>query len=212
MKGQLLKDFLNIKDIYKSNLLMIVLFAGIGVYTKNIFYIAFMLLFMGLNMTLSTLSFDQYTKWMQYAIAMPVNRKNIVKAKYAFAGIILLIGNIFSLTISYFAIYLRSNMEFTEILFSHLGGTVFVLFAIAILLPITFKYGIEKARTAIMAVGLIPAMLVFLVVKFLPKPNIVIDNPEKLLLYILIGGVITMIIGFIASIKISEKIVEKMDY
>lgn len=210
MKALLIKDYLNIKELYKSNLLVILVFMGIGVATKNIFYTTTMLIILGMNLTITTMTFDEKTNWNQYSIAMPIKRNSLVKEKYLFALINIVGATIIAFLVSYFGIYLRTEMDILELISAIAGVLLVVLIMLSIIIPIAFKYGVEKTRIAMMAVFLVPTILVLLIAKFVPKP----ENIDIELLFKLGFALITFlsIVGFLLSMFISKKIVENKDY
>ena len=83
MKGLIRKDFCQWKNYAKQYALMLVVFFGIGIALKSPEYTAFMTLIIGLSLTMSGFSTDEYYHWDVYACALPVDRKEIVAAKYA---------------------------------------------------------------------------------------------------------------------------------
>lgn len=210
MKGLLIKDFLNVKEIYKTNFMMLAVFIVLGIITKNIFYVTTMLLILGVNQTLTTMSYDQKNNWLQYSIAMPISKNKIVKEKYIFAIINILASGIIAFLISYFAIYLRSDIEFLELVFSILSNFIIVILMLAILVPVIYKYGIEKTRIVMMGIIIVPVFLILGIVYLVPKP--VGLDIEKLMLVVLGALSVLSILAFFLSIRISTRIIKNKDF
>ena len=92
-------------------------------------------------------------------------------------------------------------------------GTVYIVYT-SLMFPVLFKYGTEKARMLMMAMFLVPALLVFVIVKFFPSVGsgfmrtLSNSNPISI-------GLITILIMLgvlLISIKISLGIMKKKEF
>ena len=89
MIGLMRKDFYSML-LYLRQVVIVVLFIGVfSAMTKSTSMVGFMLIFLSLNMVQSCLFVDEKNHWDQYALTMPLLRKDVVKARYV---ILVLIG------------------------------------------------------------------------------------------------------------------------
>lgn len=209
MKGLLIKDFLGIKTNIKTNIFTLLIFIIMGIALKNVMYITMMVAVLSLNQTIIALSYDEMAKWTEYSISMPVTKKEIIKEKYLFSLIILIFGFIISTVFSYFGIYLRNGIGLKELLFTNY--LIFFTMALInmIILPLIYKLGVEKSRTALFGVAMLPTFIVFAVLYFIPKPDPVLIL-KILKGFLILSPFILFILGNI-SMKISTKILNTKD-
>lgn len=161
MKGLLMKDWLVLWR--KNKIIIFILFSSVVVspFLGSHFYLilAFPIAFTFTGMlSVTTISFDEQSKWEQYAITMPYSRKELVLSKFVFIIIAL---SVISL-LSFFAwailiIFHGNNAIDIEILMILLMVSISIgLVLPAINLPLVIKLGAEKGRT----VTIISAILI----------------------------------------------------
>lgn len=155
MKGLLIKDFYIIKNqIY---FLMIVVACAIVFMTNGnaqfgISYICAM----SALLSSTTVSYDEYENGTSFLFTLPVTRKEYVKEKYIFAGILLLIGLVLSVVIWEVAALIGvAQISSDEMISCCAGGITAGLVLLAVTLPAQLKYGAEKGRIVIIALAAI---------------------------------------------------------
>lgn len=210
MKGLLMKDYMGMKETLKMSLMTIIIFMVIGIVSNNIMYIIMMIMIMGMNQTMTSMSYDQASNWSEYSLTMPIRREDIVLSKYLFTLLNTIASTIISLLIVFLTIYKKSNMSVLEILLSHYSIFAMVTLINSIIIPIVFKKGIEKARIAILGVTLIPMAIIGLIVLFVEKPEAQVL--ELLIKRIVIVSPIFLLGIFLLSLRISVNIIRKKDF
>jgi ABC-type transport system involved in multi-copper enzyme maturation permease subunit len=159
----------------KTMLLMLIFFGVISAGLDNpaIFFESFIIL-MSTMLAITSFSYDTAAKWDRYALSLPITRKEVVASKYLLSIFLCLIGTAFSFPISALLLRIRpvEGMGFRE----HLYATGALLCAaalfISILLPLTFRFGVEKGRIFLFAICAAPgAMLVALSKLGVPTPS-----------------------------------------
>ena len=204
MLGLIKKDLLIIMNNLKS-LLVILIFYVIMIYMGKM-DIFFLPAFLSMVLMLSTFNYDNYNKWDFYALTLPNGRKNIVKSKYATSILITVIFTVISLFISLcFLSKVNILNTIRTTIYTILGITLFQ----AILYPVTFKLGIEKARIYIfvvvfMLVFLIGVVFKFVDFSFLNKLGFLKDYIDYFITLLVLGI-------FLISYKISDIIYSKRD-
>lgn len=108
----------------------------------------------------TSMVYDNSCRWDSYVLTMPVRRRDIVKAKYLLCillsfGLFLLI-TLFSLGITCFS----GGFSEMQGLFPVLLSILMVLWLLlALLFPLIYRFGVEKARIAILILALAPSVL-----------------------------------------------------
>lgn len=162
-----------------------------------------------LSMTLIniTLSNDETSHWNRFVNTLPINKADIVKSKYILSLILILF-----MVIIVFPIFLLTNMitktftmvNFISILSIFISG---VLMMLSFVIPVTIKYGAQKARIFILALIFIPVIVI----------NVISNGSffHQLLEFLLLFGYIALIIAvvmFYLSYQLSVKFFEKKEY
>lgn len=166
MKGLILKDLLTLKNQMRNIMIIIIGFIILSIMMENYFYIAFIIPFYIVMLVISTFSYDELNNANTYIVALPYNRKTIVKARYylSLMSIItsLLIGAILSLVTP----LLNPDMDFMSTFASSVATIIGVILVISLLMPCFYKFGVQKGRVilfiAIMAVSLLIGVILSL--------------------------------------------------
>ena len=219
MKGLLVKDFSYILKDMKTYALMLVFYVfifsisnsggenGAGVLSGMIIMLLFII-------SMNTFSYDDYNNWNRYALTMPVSRNDLVLSKYVFSLLSFVVGLVLSMVVTIGINTYNGVGDFMETISASIGvGTVYIVYT-SLMFPVLFKYGTEKARMLMMAMFLVPALLVFVIVKFFPSVGsgfmrtLSNSNPISI-------GLITILIMLgvlLISIKISLGIMKKKEF
>ena len=207
MKGLLLKDIFAIRKQAKILLVFVVVYSIYAIMVKNISMLGGMVVLMCAMMPITTMSFDEFCKWDKYALSMPVSRKTMVLSKYILGIILDLAGLLVLAPISAIVVLYTKEMKISESLLILLViGEVAITF-ISIILPILFKFGVEKGRMYMMIVVFAPTILGLLLSKTGVKaPS---EQTIKLLLYASPFAVIAILL---LSIQLSIGIYNKKEF
>lgn len=149
MKGLLLKDFFVLKKVLHSLtllMLMCAFYAALGVDYSIFSTIIGIISVLYIS---NTFSYDYYCKWDGYCDSMPVSRKTMVREKYLLGLILLAVATIASSLL--ILVYTLLKNEVSE--FSSIFGTVIAsVLMLSVLLPMLYKFGVEKARIYFMII------------------------------------------------------------
>lgn len=147
MKGLLLKDFYNVRNLILYYALVTVVFGVVSVLTSNIYYFCGFMIFFSVGLVSSTISYDAQDKWDRYALSAGVSRRTAVLSKYVFTAVSILssltLGLIFALALGY-----RQSADFLPVVAYSFTGVL----SVGIVLPCFFRFGVEKARVIYMAI------------------------------------------------------------
>ena len=217
IKGLLKKDLCNLAS-YKTSLIIIVLFCGIAIVgTEAINWGSIIICAIIGMISLSTFNYDEVSKSNKYILALPTNRKEIVREKYILAiGATILggiLGFILTTIVANVMNYLRPeniiNIDYESLIITTIGGMWGISLIQAIQIPSIYKWGAEKGRIQ-MFVLLFILIVVGAGAGFLiMKSNLSIDM-DMLSNFInqfgLIVLVVLMVIMYFISYKISYRI------
>lgn len=195
MKGLIIKDFLNLRKNLKITLLIIGFFAIYAYGTNNPSYMIAMVTFILAMMSITSMAYDDMTKWDRYALAMPISRKDIVISKYILSILLSILSILISFSATYLLILPRSNMDRKELLLITYVVFYISLVYVSVILPFIYKFGVEKTRIISIVIFAIPAMIGFALYKMvlqLPSENQLIFllkiSPLTLILILFCSG------------------------
>lgn len=204
MTGLIIKDIINLKGQFKLFLIIIAIWFAIGIWGRdNTFFGGVMVMFV-VMLPISTMSYDEKSKWNRMAITMPMSRKDVIFAKYAFMGLCMLaiavlsfIGN---LIISKDAV---SSLMFTFYAFP--AGLIIN----AVIIPMLFRFGVEKGRVLFAIAMLLACLTIVAVVKGVQSFDIFAFISETVFNALLWAVALLMTA---ASMALSIRICEKRDF
>ena len=208
MIGLVYKDLMVMK---KTLALYMVIFAVYGymsiAYDQGGLLFA-MVLILSSMVPVSSLAYDERSKWDRIANTTPLSRKEIVVAKYLFAMALTSVS-----VVVCFIIYLfDKRIPLTENLIMCYILAMAGMFYQALLLPVNIKFGAEKGRNIMLAIMFVPVVLVMMISKSgivnITSIEAFIANNEHLLPYII---TVVVLIVYVASVTLSVKIYENKD-
>lgn len=208
MKGLILKDLLNMKSSLKMFTLMVVIYAVVFIPQGNSSFMAGFTILISTILIVTTMAYDDTAKWDKYALTMPLTRKDIVLSKYlvmiCFSVIGAVVGVVFTLVAGIF----QKNLAILATLLQvGIILSVALIFG-SLLLPLMYKFGVEKARLIMILCALLPTGVVILLSQFFKNSATPVIS-EDLLLGILyatpIIAIAALVLSFLASVHIYKK-------
>ncbi len=222
MKGLIKKDLLNLAS-YKTTLLILIIFCGIGVIGSSVNIAPLVICTIIGMISLSTFNYDEIAKSNKFILALPLTRKEVVLAKYilAITGIILggILGIVLTLLVVNIMNIIRPNdllsINYQSLFINALSGMFGISLIQAIQIPSIYKFGAEKGRIQMF-------VIIFLVIILIAGAGFLITNlglnintqeiTNFLNKYGIIILIISMILMYTISYKISSKIFLKKDF
>lgn len=231
MLGLIKKDLLLLKTNTKVFIFVILFYILFGVTSDfEPSVITAMLTLVMSMMVLSTMQWDEQTKWNSYVLTTPVSRKMLVISKYLLSLITITIGTITGFVCSIIVTLIKKlvfdvqnyvfNIETLVITLTVFGVMLLIN---ATLLPAIYKFGVEKTRVVlILLVGLpvfIISVLVAVITGLISNGTIdgtfltnVITRCEANPALLTVIAVIILIALIAASCKLSIKILKKKEF
>lgn len=210
MRGLILKDFYNMKHSFLVLIAVVVFLNVISIVEgdNSGSISSFILVMLPMIIATNTTGMDEKAKWDNYALTMPIMRKDIVKSKYVTLITIITVTTAIIMAINIFIQSLNGEIVFSEIFSNILFNiSVGIIFA-SIMIPMICKVGIEKARIALMVFVLIPTFVCSYIENNLDKlPDLsIINGLMSSIGYILFAvAILVCFVSYIISVNIYEK-------
>ncbi|WP_426350653.1 ABC-2 transporter permease [Alloiococcus sp. CFN-8] len=203
MSGLILKDILNLKKNLKTLSLITIFYIAIFRISGDAPFLSGMILFLFAIQFISSFSYDDIAKWDKYALSLPITRADIVRSKYLLAVIFLAIGSVASFLIDIAFRYFDGKLDIIESLLTLYGLVAMACIFISLLLPLIYKFGVERSRIIILGCAAVPFILTYILQKLgigLPSENIL----RILLIISPLFVILIMYLSYLISLKIYE--------
>ena len=214
MRALIIKDFYNLNRYIKSMIFMITIFAVIFINSNDIEGIITVSSILFGMMIMNAFTFDDMCNWERFCLTTPIRKKDIVISKF----IILLLLSLLGLLVGFLATILGNlflskpiNGEF----FGTMGILTIISFSISLIfgstiMPIIYKFGVEKARNFLILSYIIPIAVGAGILKILFLFGFVLT--EKVLMIIIIFSPLIAFVWTFIMYIISLKIFEKKEF
>jgi len=204
MTGFILKDLLTLRRYLKLIALATVVFAVMAWYLDNAAVMSVMIAMQFAMLPVTSFAYDQQARWEWFAQTLPVSRREIVAGKYVLSIVSVAAGTIIGIGLASVVSLLKGEPADPRDI-SLTGGFIIAasLFFLSVMIPLIFKFGVEKSRFMIWAVAGAAALIAVLMK--LPVPDwLVKASPGAILGAALIGAMAAMAVSFFASKAIYE--------
>lgn len=169
---------------------------------------AMMLCIMGASYIFNLFSYDEFYHWEKYLRVLPVSTKQVVLSRYATFGIMASATAVISLV---YLLVLNTPMQ--EILSVLLMTVVLNVYFAAVMIPVAYKWGVQKGRLIFMLVLGVSSGLFVAGVFILNRQVSVVATASfyKMVLLGIAGLFLLLVLGLLLSIHLSVKIVSKKE-
>ncbi len=154
MKGLFLKDIINLKQQVKVYVFIIGIWLVVSLVNNNEAFFGGVMSIFAVLVPITAVAYDDKAKWDRYALTMPVSKTDMVLSKYLLAFFCSVAGALLSSLIGVIITKDLAGTLASSVTFISLG----MIFA-SVVLPIIFKFGVEKGRVIMLGVVLIPTIL-----------------------------------------------------
>lgn len=148
MSGLLYKDIVVLRKQVSTLLLFLLVYGGFcvtGIFDFTI--IGTLISVFGLTIPMSAVALDDAAHWDRYAVATPAGRQGVVRGKYLFTLLVILVSGLAGTAIILvFSVVGLTESPFQELIVVTASCASVTLLLDAVLLPFMLKYGAEKAR------------------------------------------------------------------
>ena len=211
MKGLLLKDFCILKKQMKLMVVFVIFYAIWAVAAKMPTMMGTMVILLSIMMPISSMSYDEAGQWYRYAFSLPIPRRTLVLSKYVLGFLVSLGGLVVSAIGNIIILALTNGENALESWLTIIGFLELGVIFFSIIIPILFKYGVEKGRLFIVVIAVIPSLLVALLGSTLKTSGTLMPSAELLQAILYSSPLFTLAI-FLISFRISVGICRKKEY
>ena len=211
MKGLLLKDFCILKKQMKLMVVFVIFYAIWAVAAKMPTMMGTMVILLSIMMPISSMSYDEAGQWYRYAFSLPIPRRTLVLSKYVLGFLVSLGGLVVSAIGNIIILALTNGENALESWLTIIGFLELGVIFLSIIIPILFKYGVEKGRLFIVVIVVISSLLVPLLGSTLKTSGTLMPSAELLQAILYSSPLFTLAI-FLISFRISVGICRKKEY
>ena len=170
-----------------------------------------MVILLRIMMPISSMSYDEAGQWYRYAFSLPIPRRTLVLSKYVLGFLVSLGGLVVSAIGNIIILALTNGENALESWLTIIGFLELGVIFLSIIIPILFKYGVEKGRLFIVVIAVIPSLLVALLGSTLKTSGTLMPSAELLQAILYSSPLFTLAI-FLISFRISVGICRKKEY
>ena len=154
------------------------------------------------SLLLTTMAIDEREHFLRRAISDSGRNKAIVGEKYILLFILVMAAVVISIILEMvMAVIYKRSIEWGSMIIIMLSGFALTSFSGGTTIPLTLRYGAEKARIILLLCYMVPAILMMWL---LPSINITLST-FTLSIVIIIFSLLLYLISFFVSVKILEK-------
>lgn len=211
MTGLVLKDFLVLRKALRTYVLFLIFYLILAII--GLFSISFITAFVQIIvmiLPMSSFAYDDLAKWDRYAMTLPLGRRAVVRAKYVFVVLMILVAAAFAL-LSCVALSITAAQPVEENLAAGVGALSVGLLAVDVTLPLNYKMGPERARPFLYAIIFIPVILIVLAARAGWLDNLE-QLPPSVVLPLLCLIPLVILLGLPVSYLISCRVVEQKEF
>ena len=211
MKSLLIKEFYNIKDTMKTNILIMLVLSVFSV-IKNGSAAIMPITVIGMStLIVPSMRAEKEKDWNKFELTMPINRKEIVASKYILYLILCLMG------LALGAIVNACGMAFSQLSsFDNIDIYLYISMIIAlvsgsVLIPLVYKLGVDKSETLSLVCYSIPIATLVGLLLYLKERIHTLETISHLRLWLILILVVTFVIFLISGV-VSYKIYKKKQF
>lgn len=147
MRALLLKDLYILKSTLRLLLAFLAMMIVVTFINKDPSFMSSYIVVLSAMLPITCIGLDERAKWDRYALAMPFSRRELVLSKYLL-GLLLVVGAT-ALTLGIIALtgtWAGQESIIQALIFPMLG-----LVMMAVILPLSLRFGVEKGRIMLIA-------------------------------------------------------------
>lgn len=146
MKGLITKELYIIKNSFVRQFGIVLIFAVVGAVADIEFFLLYIPMLLGI-IPVTLMTIDETSRWSQYSLSMPVNRKKIVTSKFIITMLLALAANtVVTMAELVRMIYHKHFDSESMILIIIISALISLLFP-SVMYPFLFRFGTAKGRT-----------------------------------------------------------------
>jgi ABC-type transport system involved in multi-copper enzyme maturation permease subunit len=158
-------------------------------------------------MSVTSFAYDKQFGWDTYVLSIPVSRKEVVLSKYVLSVLLAIFGGVLALLVGWLHGIFHHISNFSEVLIVSYALFAVSLIFLSVLLPLVYKFGVERSRVIILAVFAIPTAAFLL----LAQTGTVVAPDEQTIRQVLLFSPVVVIVCGVLSFMISHAIYRRKE-
>ena len=207
MKGLIVKDLMVAGRQIRTALVIVLFYAVL--FWRNAAVLVGLMSLMCMMTVVSSFSYDEASRFLSYAAALPVARRTIVRAKYALGFGLLALGAGGSALLTMLVGVLAGGLASLEALGAAAGCTLAMGFMLCLTLPLMFRLPVERARVFMTLAMIVPTLLIVTLMQVADVPLATLERAPWPLL--LAGMALLLAVCAAASYRIAVRFVQQRD-
>lgn len=207
MKGLIVKDLMVAGRQIRTALVIVLFYAVL--FWRNVSVLVGLMSLMCMMTVVSSFSYDEASRFISYAAALPVARRTIVRAKYALGFGLLALGAGGSALLTMLVGVLAGGLASLEALGAAAGCTLAMGFMLCLTLPLMFRLPVERARVFMTLAMIVPTLLIVTLMQVADVPLAALERAPWPLL--LAGMALLLAVCAAASYRIAVRLVQHRD-
>lgn len=207
MKGLIVKDLMVAGKQIRTALVIVLFYAVL--FWRNAAVLVGLMSLMCMMTVVSSFSYDEASRFLSYAAALPVARRTIVRAKYALGFGLLALGAGGSALLTMLVGVLAGGLASLEALGAAAGCTLAMGFMLCLTLPLMFRLPVERARVFMTLAMIVPTLLIVTLMQVADVPLAALERAPWPLL--LAGMALLLAVCAAASYRIAVRLVQQRD-
>ncbi|WP_195267297.1 ABC-2 transporter permease [Eubacterium sp. 1001713B170207_170306_E7] len=210
MKGLIIKEFLAMRRYLKLIAILLALYIVMAFLTRSASFFSAVNALLVVFCAFNSFSYDRYNHWNEFAVSLPVSRREMVRSKYVF---LLLLALAFTLILLVVNVILNVSADngLSAVIRNALASVSFALIYLSITTPLIYKFDLEKARYVMIVCAFVPFLLSYIVSSLAGNSIVVLPRKESLISMSVYMTPILTVVFFIGSYLISKLIFLKKD-
>lgn len=162
MKGLLLKDLLGLKRYLRTFIVLLLFYIVFAFSTDSAGFLIGMSALLAAMLPMAAFAYDETAKWDNFGLTLPVRRQDVVRSRYLLALLFLLLGMVLSVILAMALDLVKGRAIQLETLTACYIAIGFTFLIDAVMLPLFYRFGPEKARFMMIGVMLVVGLASFL--------------------------------------------------
>lgn len=208
MKGLILKDLLVLKKQAVMLGIFSVIFFAMRVFADEMSMIYIVVLIsVAAMLPITAIAYDAQCGWDKYALSAPFSRKQFAIEKYLLGLVLMSAGIVVSVVVGAIT-SICGKVSFGSTVISVVIAFAAGLLMLSVTLPLTLKFGAEKARLLMILGSILPMMIASAVADNISRMELA---PKTVTITVIVGAVLLAVIVAL-SVVWSCRICEKKDF
>lgn len=211
MSGLIYKDLMNLRRYLRQLVVICILIVAIFFFMTDggIGFIGSYIVMVSMMVTVNSMSYDNYGHWDPYALTLPLGRRQLVGSKYLLGLLVTGGGALFAAAMVLTYSLLRPG-SLVEGMATVAACFLVALLLLALLLPLLYRFGVEKARMIFLIIFMGPLILALALSQLGVKlPG---DLPDGALVWAAVAAGGLCLLAYPLSYLISLRIFERKEF